>query len=118
MWPFDRILKQEIIGLQKENLTLQTRIKDLERMLETYVSMNTVLERELEQTKQKESKYIEKLFDTVGINRMPVPTPESSLNRKIQMGRAGNWKGIQESLELHARKDYWEKKKAEEMAKD
>jgi len=102
------------------NKTLRNRIHDLERTIEILTGTNNILERELGESKGKEERLLEKVFQVAGISdkkSQDIKVPPSPDNF-ISMGRKGlPWAKAREVLETKALENYWEAKKAAEESK-
>jgi transposase len=95
--------------------TLEARIRDLEQTAEALLGSNAVLERELEKAQFGRDKLLDKLFQVTGIGDTQGKAPPSMPKEFQTLARAAvPWPKVKESLELEARKKYWENKKGEQ----
>ena len=101
MWPFDTVLTNRII--------------DLERTVEIITGANSVLTTELERSKFNEANLLEKIFNLTGVNNVQRNDTKSTEARQpIHFGKKStSWPQLKENLELKAREEYWNNKKKE-----
>lgn len=114
-WPFSIInqLKELGEGYHNDNKVLSSRVHDLERQVEMMTGANQILTSELDYSKRDNEMLLSKIFDFTGLNnkeKVRIEIPQQPIN--IGSGKK-SWPAIKENLEIKARADYWEKKKAE-----
>lgn len=96
--------------------TLQNRIRELELLNETLLGKNYILERELDKAQNDALEFRMKLFEVIGLGPMKPLAPEiqgPKIQRDpIQVGnrKTPSWPQVRETLEVQARREYWEKK--------
>lgn len=101
MWPFDKVLLGTIASLEKSN--------------EVLIGVNSILERELKKSEDREKILQDKLFEVTGINKsqqIPISVgPQKPINLHK---KTSNWFDVKNSLEIKAREEYWNQKKLKE----